>query len=185
MKKCTFCWFLLHTYITMHGSKNVKATCLPLRQSIQAITGLSVLPSTILLSPMTYTYCLHAQGRSAFYPQSIIACFVRVLQQAIIVPPQNHQHIYGCTMDVQYRSVPSKQANHRAPNSRKNTILNNENGFTFIVILLWMKQRENWRKMCLCSLVHSAKTSHGGCGLKFPAVGLVMPVVQCVLSGRN
>jgi hypothetical protein len=23
-KKCVFCWFLLHTYTTMHGSKNVK-----------------------------------------------------------------------------------------------------------------------------------------------------------------
>ena len=24
MKKCAFSWFLLHMYITMHGSKNVK-----------------------------------------------------------------------------------------------------------------------------------------------------------------
>jgi len=24
MKKCAFCWFLLHGYFTMHGSKNVK-----------------------------------------------------------------------------------------------------------------------------------------------------------------
>jgi len=24
MKKCAFCWFFLHTYITMHGSENVK-----------------------------------------------------------------------------------------------------------------------------------------------------------------
>jgi len=22
-EKCAFCWFLLHTHITMHGSKNV------------------------------------------------------------------------------------------------------------------------------------------------------------------
>jgi len=24
MKKCAFCWFFLHMYITMHGSENVK-----------------------------------------------------------------------------------------------------------------------------------------------------------------
>ena len=24
-KKCAFCWFVLHVYITMHGSENLKS----------------------------------------------------------------------------------------------------------------------------------------------------------------
>jgi len=57
--------------------------------------------------------------------------------------PQNHQYIYVCSTDVQYRRAPSKKANQAAPNSRENTKLNNENGFISIVFQLWLKRREN------------------------------------------
>jgi len=33
-KKCEFFWFLLHTYITMHGSKNVKSELLLVKSKI-------------------------------------------------------------------------------------------------------------------------------------------------------
>jgi len=95
------------------------------------------------LKPTTCTYCLHAQGRNTFLSAEYNRAFCVISTTINYCFPKNHQYIYGCTKDVRYRRVPSKQAKQTAPNSRENTQLNNENGFISTVLQLWPKQREN------------------------------------------